>query len=109
MREGVACYIGNGVVLSPEALFKEIGELEEAGVNVRDRLFISEATTLILPYHIAIDQARARKGAGKIGTTGRGIGPAYEDKVGRCACRTCSTRRPSLTACAKTSISTTSC
>jgi hypothetical protein len=65
MREGVACYIGNGVVLSPEALFKEIGELEEAGVNVRDRLFISEATTLILPYHIAIDQAReARKGAG---------------------------------------------
>ena len=88
MREGVACYIGNGVVLSPEALFKEIGELEEAGVNVRDRLFISEATTLILPYHIAIDQAReARKGAGKIGTTGRGIGPAYEDKVGRRALR----------------------
>lgn len=112
MRDGVACYIGNGVVLSPEALFKEIGELEEAGVNVRDRLFISEATTLILPYHIAIDQAReARKGAGKIGTTGRGIGPAYEDKVGaaRCACRTCSTRRPSPIACAKTSISTTSC
>ena len=88
MREGVACYIGNGVVLSPEALFKEIGELEEAGLNVRDRLFISEATTLILPYHIAIDQAReARKGAGKIGTTGRGIGPAYEDKVGRRALR----------------------
>lgn len=88
MREGVACYIGNGVVLSPEALFKEIGELEEAGVNVRDRLFISEAATLILPYHIAIDQAReARKGAGKIGTTGRGIGPAYEDKVGRRALR----------------------
>ncbi|AOJ09853.1 adenylosuccinate synthetase [Burkholderia sp. ABCPW 14] len=88
MREGVACYIGNGVVLSPEALFKEIGELEEAGLNVRERLFISEAATLILPYHIAIDQAReARRGAGKIGTTGRGIGPAYEDKVGRRALR----------------------
>ncbi|AGK47750.1 adenylosuccinate synthase [Burkholderia thailandensis MSMB121] len=88
MREGVACYIGNGVVLSPEALFKEIGELEEAGLSVRERLFISEAATLILPYHIAIDQAReARRGAGKIGTTGRGIGPAYEDKVGRRALR----------------------
>ena len=84
MHPGVACYIGNGVVLSPEALFKEIGELEAAGVDVQNRLFISEATTLILPYHIAIDQGReARRGAGKIGTTGRGIGPAYEDKVAR--------------------------
>jgi adenylosuccinate synthase len=88
MRAGVACYIGNGVVLSPEALFKEIEELEGAGLDVRSRLFISEAATLILPYHIAIDQAReARRGAGKIGTTGRGIGPAYEDKVGRRALR----------------------
>ncbi|CAB3789633.1 Adenylosuccinate synthetase [Paraburkholderia caffeinitolerans] len=84
MRAGVACYIGNGVVLSPEALFKEIGELEEAGIDVQKRLFISEATTLILPYHVAIDQAReAKRGAAKIGTTGRGIGPAYEDKVAR--------------------------
>ena len=84
MRAGVACFIGNGVVLSPEALFKEIGELESVGIDVQKRLFISDATTLILPYHIAIDQAReARRGAGKIGTTGRGIGPAYEDKVGR--------------------------
>jgi len=84
MREGVACYIGNGVVLSAEALFKEIGELESAGVDVRSRLFISEAATLLLPSHIAIDQAReARRGAGKIGTTGRGIGPAYEDKAAR--------------------------
>ncbi|PMS17946.1 adenylosuccinate synthase [Trinickia dabaoshanensis] len=88
MRAGVACYIGNGVVLSPEALFKEIDELEGAGLDVSRRLFISEATTLILPHHIAIDQAReARRGAGKIGTTGRGIGPAYEDKVGRRALR----------------------
>jgi adenylosuccinate synthase len=84
MRAGTACYIGNGVVLSPEALFKEIGELESVGVDVQKRLFISEAANLILPYHIAIDQAReARRGAAKIGTTGRGIGPAYEDKVGR--------------------------
>jgi adenylosuccinate synthase len=84
MREGVKCYIGNGVVLSPEALFKEIGELEAAGVDIRSRLLISEATSLILPYHVAIDQARERRaGADKIGTTGRGIGPAYEDKIGR--------------------------
>ncbi|CAN7358618.1 adenylosuccinate synthase [Trinickia sp. LjRoot230] len=88
MRADVACYIGNGVVLSPEALFKEIAELETAGLDVCRRLFISEAATLILPQHIAIDQAReARRGAGKIGTTGRGIGPAYEDKVGRRALR----------------------
>lgn len=88
MHPHVICYIGNGVVLSPEALLKEIGELEEAGVDVRPRLQISPACPLILPYHIAIDQAReARKGEGKIGTTGRGIGPAYEDKVGRRALR----------------------
>lgn len=88
MREHVQCYIGNGVVLSPEALFKEIDELESAGLNVCGRLRISEATTLILPYHVAIDKAReVKKGAGKIGTTGRGIGPAYEDKVARRALR----------------------
>lgn len=84
MRPAVKCFIGNGVVLSPEALFKEIAELETAGVSVRERLFVSEACTLILPSHVAIDQARElRSGAGKIGTTGRGIGPAYEDKIGR--------------------------
>ncbi len=88
MHEGVTCYIGNGVVLSPEALFKEIAELESAGLDVQSRLRISEACTLILPYHVAIDQAReAKRGADKIGTTGRGIGPAYEDKVGRRALR----------------------
>lgn len=88
MRAGVACYIGNGVVLCPDALFKEIDELESAGVEVRNRLRISEAATLILPYHVAIDKAReARRGADKIGTTGRGIGPAYEDKVARRALR----------------------
>ncbi len=88
MREGTVCYIGNGVVLSPEALFREIEELESAGLQVQNRLRISEAATLILPYHVAIDKAReARRGASKIGTTGRGIGPAYEDKVARRALR----------------------
>lgn len=84
MRPEVAAYIGNGVVLSPQALFTEIAELEAAGLDVRGRLRVSEAVTLILPYHVAIDQAReVRRGEAKIGTTGRGIGPAYEDKVAR--------------------------
>ncbi|MDR2212115.1 MAG: adenylosuccinate synthase [Pseudomonadales bacterium] len=84
LREGVTCVIGNGVVLSPLALFKEIDELEAKGIDVRSQLKISPACPLILPYHIALDQARElKKGADKIGTTGRGIGPAYEDKVAR--------------------------
>ena len=88
MHPSVTCYIGNGVVLSPEALLKEIVELEAAGLDVRSRLMISEACPLILPYHVALDQAReARRGDAKIGTTGRGIGPAYEDKVARRALR----------------------
>ncbi len=84
LRDGVLCLIGNGVVLSPAALQEEIGELETQGVDVRSRLKISPATPLIMPYHIAIDQGR-EKAAGKdaIGTTGRGIGPAYEDKAAR--------------------------
>jgi adenylosuccinate synthase len=85
---GTDCYIGNGVVLSPQALVQEMDELEAAGVEVAARLRISEACPLILPYHEALDKAReAAKGAGKIGTTGRGIGPAYEDKVARRAIR----------------------
>ena len=88
MRADTPCFIGNGVVLSVEALFKEIGELEQAGIDVASRLSISEACPLILDHHVAIDQAReSRKGDGKIGTTGRGIGPAYEDKVARRALR----------------------
>ena len=84
LHEGVQCYIGNGVVLSPEALLREIGVLEQAGVPVRDRLMISEACALILPVHVALDLAREKaRGAKAIGTTGRGIGPAYEDKVSR--------------------------
>ncbi|GAM69781.1 adenylosuccinate synthetase [Vibrio sp. JCM 19236] len=78
------CVIGNGVVLSPEALLKEMKPLEERGIPVRERLFVSEACPLILPYHIAVDQAREiARGKKAIGTTGRGIGPAYEDKVAR--------------------------
>ncbi|MDW6002778.1 adenylosuccinate synthase [Vibrio mangrovi] len=84
LREHVKCIIGNGVVLSPDALLKEMGELEARGIPVRERLSISEACPLILPYHIALDQAReAARGKKAIGTTGRGIGPAYEDKVAR--------------------------
>ncbi len=88
LRPPVSCYIGNGVVLSPRALIDEIDELEKAGVEVRGRLWISEACPLILPYHAALDLAReSASGARKIGTTGRGIGPAYEDKVARRAIR----------------------
>src|SRR5438874_4867914 len=88
LRKGVTCYIGNGVVLSPQALIEEIDELVRAGADVGARLRISEACPLILPYHAAIDIAReSAQGAAKIGTTGRGIGPAYEDKVARRAIR----------------------
>ena len=84
MREEVLCLIGNGVVLSPAALKKEVGELESKGIEVRSRLKISPATPLIMPYHVALDQAREKaSGAKAIGTTGRGVGPAYEDKVAR--------------------------
>ena len=91
MRAGVKCYIGNGVVLSAGKLFEEIEGLEKAGVEVRSRLRISEACPLILPFHVALDVAReaAREQGGteKIGTTGRGIGPSYEDKIARRALR----------------------
>lgn len=88
LRENVACYIGNGVVVSPQALLEELDMLESAGVDVAGRLKISEACPLILAYHVAVDQAREiAKGASKIGTTGRGIGPTYEDKAARRAIR----------------------
>jgi adenylosuccinate synthase len=88
LRDHVMCYIGNGVVLSPQALLKEMDELHAAGIDVYSRLKVSEACPLILPYHEAIDKAREiAKGDAKIGTTGRGIGPAYEDKVARRAIR----------------------
>lgn len=88
MRPGVACYIGNGVVLSVPDVLREIDKLELAGVEVKSRLKISEACPVILPYHVALDAAReSAKGVAKIGTTGKGIGPAYEDKVARRAIR----------------------
>ncbi len=84
LRAGVTCLIGNGVVLSPTSLLKELKTLEERGVPIRERLFISAACPLILPYHVALDNAReVARGKAAIGTTGRGIGPTYEDKVAR--------------------------
>jgi adenylosuccinate synthase len=95
LRPDALCLIGNGVVLSPAALKKEIAELEATGVDVRSRLKISPATPLIMPYHIALDQAREKKAGGKaIGTTGRGIGPAYEDKVARRGIRVADLKYP---------------
>ena len=84
LRTHVQCYIGNGVVVSPDALLTEIRELESRGIDVRSRLHISQACPLILPCHVALDKAREiHKGNSAIGTTGRGIGPAYEDKIAR--------------------------
>lgn len=84
LHTDVRCLIGNGVVLSPEALLTEVEMLEAREVPVRDRLGISPACALILPYHIALDAAREKaRGSNAIGTTGRGIGPAYEDKIAR--------------------------
>ncbi|MGL4751893.1 MAG: adenylosuccinate synthase [Aeromonadaceae bacterium] len=84
LRDNCKCIIGNGVVLAPDALLKEMSALEVRGVPVRERLLLSEACPLILSYHVALDQAREKaRGAKAIGTTGRGIGPAYEDKVAR--------------------------
>jgi adenylosuccinate synthase len=98
MREGVACYIGNGVVLDPTHLLGEIERLEAMGLQVRSRLFISESCPLILPFHVAVDRAREAlresSGVGKIGTTGKGIGPAYEDKVARRALRVQDLKHP---------------
>ena len=88
MRPGVSCLIGNGVVLSLSALLSEIEKVEATGASVRDRLFISEAAPLVLPTHVKLDVARElARGEAKIGTTGKGIGPAYEDKIARRAVR----------------------
>jgi adenylosuccinate synthase len=98
MREGVKCYIGNGVVVDPKHLLGEIERLEALGLDVRSRLFISESCPLILPFHVEIDRAREAQrescGSGKIGTTGKGIGPAYEDKVARRALRVQDLKHP---------------
>ena len=98
MREGVNCYIGNGVVVDPSHLLAEIERLEKIGLDVRSRLFVSEACPLIMPFHVAVDKAREAQreadGSGKIGTTGKGIGPAYEDKVARRALRVQDLKHP---------------
>ena len=84
LRDNVECYVGNGVVLSPQALLDELSMLDKRGINARNKLFLSDGCPLILPYHILLDQAREKaRGKTAIGTTGRGIGPAYEDKVAR--------------------------
>src|SRR5512145_574360 len=90
LHDGVLCVIGNGVVVDPGALFKEIEELAALGIEVGDRLLISDKAHLILPYHRELDVlSEARRGERKIGTTSRGIGPAYEDKIGRRGIRVC--------------------
>ncbi|CAG1019365.1 adenylosuccinate synthase [Burkholderiaceae bacterium] len=98
MRDGVACYIGNGVVVDPTHLLLEIERLEGIGLDVRSRLYVSESCPLILPFHVEVDKAREAlretSGAGKIGTTGKGIGPAYEDKVARRALRVQDLKHP---------------
>lgn len=98
MRDGVQCFIGNGVVVDPAHLLSEIERLEAAGLEVRSRLFISESCPLILPFHVEVDRAREAlresSGIGKIGTTGKGIGPAYEDKVARRALRVQDLKHP---------------
>jgi adenylosuccinate synthase len=98
MRDGIGCYIGNGVVVDPTHLMTEIRRLEAAGVDVRSRLFISESCPLIMPFHVETDRAREAlresSGSGKIGTTGKGIGPAYEDKVARRAIRAQDLKHP---------------
>ncbi len=85
LHPSVHCVLGNGLVLSPSALAKEIQELQESDINFKDRFYVSEDCSLILPTHIAIDQVRDKEEG--IGTTGRGIGPAYEDKIARRAIR----------------------
>ena len=98
MRDGVKCYIGNGVVVDPSHLMLEIERLEAIGLEVRSRLFVSESCPLILPFHVEVDKAREAlretSGVGKIGTTGKGIGPAYEDKVARRALRVQDLKHP---------------
>ena len=90
LHPGVTCVIGNGVVIDPQALFKEVDELGRMGIAVDGRLLISEKAHIILPYHRELDVlSEARRGERKIGTTSRGIGPAYEDKIGRRGIRVC--------------------
>src|SRR5437773_4704380 len=95
LHSDVVCVIGNGVVVDPQALFAELDELTRHGIDVRHRLFVSDKAHLILPYHRDLDLlSEARRGERKIGTTSRGIGPAYEDKIGRRGIRVCDLADP---------------
>src|ERR687888_1560797 len=95
LHDGITCVIGNGLVVDPQALFAEIDELAAAGISIGDRLVISDKAHLILPYHRELDLlSEARRGEGKIGTTKRGIGPAYEDKIARRGIRVCDLTDP---------------
>src|SRR5919108_3074251 len=95
LHEGITCVIGNGVVVDPQALFSEIDEIAQAGIHTGDRLRISDKAPLILPYHSDLDLlSEARRGERRIGTTSRGIGPAYEDKVARRGIRVCDLADP---------------
>ena len=97
LNKGAKCMIGNGVVVSLEALKKETESLEDYGVDVRSRLMISPACPIIMPYHESLDHAREKaRGSKAIGTTGRGIGPAYEDKVSRRGIRMSDLYNPGL-------------
>src|SRR6187397_1080426 len=95
LHAGITCVIGNGVVIDPQALFAEIDELSKNGIDVASRLIISDKAHLILPYHRDLDLlSEARRGERKIGTTSRGIGPAYEDKIARRGIRVCDLMDP---------------
>lgn len=95
LRPNVHCFIGNGVVVTPSALIQEIQEVEQQGINIAGRLHVSQACSLLLPYHVALDKAREQhRGDKAIGTTGRGIGPAYEDKIARRGLRIADTLNP---------------
>jgi len=97
LHPGMLCVLGNGMVIAPDAFLKELDRLHEAGVDSADRLFISNRAHVLLPCHALLDQAREEaRGAGKIGTTSRGIGPAYESKVSRCGLRMCDLFAPDL-------------
>src|SRR5918996_852345 len=97
LHEGIKCVIGNGVVVDPQALFAEIDELRAAGIEIGDRLVVSDKAHLILPYHRELDLlSEARRGERRIGTTSRGIGPAYEDKIARRGVRVCDLLNPSV-------------
>src|SRR5689334_19902532 len=95
LHPGITCVIGNGVVVDPQALFQEVDELTRNGIDVDDRILVSDKAHLILPYHRDLDLlSEARRGERKIGTTSRGIGPAYEDKIARRGIRVCDLADP---------------